>query len=209
METVSRVSDNTAAQNSLAAQSQCASLPLSSTAQPVTLSVDAGSHLLMATAAPKSEPLPVAGSPVRVSSASTVPGSNAATPSTQNPALTASRAATSSSTNPEPKVLDKRRITDLLKEVDPLEQLDDDAEELLLQIADDFIDNVVTASCQMARHRKSSTVEVKDVQLHLERHWNLWIPGFGSDELRPYKKAATTEAHKQRMALIKKTMKKI
>ena len=25
----------------------------------------------------------------------------------------------------------------------------------------------------------------------------MWIPGFGSDELKPYKKAATTEAHKQ------------
>jgi len=25
----------------------------------------------------------------------------------------------------------------------------------------------------------------------------MWIPGFGSDEIRPYKKACTTEAHKQ------------
>lgn len=31
----------------------------------------------------------------------------------------------------------------------------------------------------------------------LERQWNMWIPGFGSDEIRPYKKACTTEAHKQ------------
>jgi len=30
-----------------------------------------------------------------------------------------------------------------------------------------------------------------------ERHWNMWIPGFGSDEVRPYKRSATTEAHKQ------------
>jgi len=30
-----------------------------------------------------------------------------------------------------------------------------------------------------------------------EHHWNMWIPGFGSDEVRPYKKSATTEAHKQ------------
>jgi transcription initiation factor TFIID subunit 12 len=144
-----------------------------------------------------------------MSSSATGLPSNATPLSTQASSLTTSRAASTSSLNPEPKVLDKRRITDLLKEVDPLEQLDDDAEELLMQIADDFIDNVVTASCQMARHRKSSTVEVKDVQLHLERHWNMWIPGYGSDELRPYKKAATTEAHRQRMALIKKTLKKV
>ena len=108
----------------------------------------------------------------------------------------------------ETKVLDKRRLQELVKEVDPMEQLDDDVEEVLMQIADDFIDNVVTAACQIAKHRKSNTLEVKDVQMHLERNWNMYIPGFGSEELRPYKKAATTEAHKQRMALIKKTLKK-
>ncbi|KAI0209786.1 Transcription initiation factor TFIID subunit 12 [Lamellibrachia satsuma] len=88
----------------------------------------------------------------------------------------------------ENKVLDKRRLQELVKEIDPLEQLDEDVEEMLMQIADDFIDNVVTASCLVAKHRKSNTVEVKDVQLHLERSWNMWIPGFGSEELRPYKK---------------------
>ncbi|XP_069751274.1 transcription initiation factor TFIID subunit 12 isoform X2 [Narcine bancroftii] len=80
--------------------------------------------------------------------------------------------------------------------------------QMLLQIADDFIESVVSAACQLARHRRSNTLEVKDVQLHLERQWNMWIPGFGSDEIRPYKKACTTEAHKQRMALIRKTTKK-
>jgi len=34
-------------------------------------------------------------------------------------------------------------------------------------------------------------------ELLAERHWNMWIPGFGSDEVRPYKRSATTEAHKQ------------
>ena len=39
--------------------------------------------------------------------------------------------------------------------------------QMLLQIADEFIDSVVTASAQLAKHRKSNTVEAKDVQLHL------------------------------------------
>lgn len=41
-----------------------------------------------------------------------------------------------------------------------------------------------------------------------ERYLNMWIPGFGTDELKPYKKAPITEAHKQRTALIKKVSSK-
>nr|XP_044986322.1 transcription initiation factor TFIID subunit 12-like [Jaculus jaculus] len=81
------------------------------------------------------------------------------------------------------QVLTKKKLEDLVREVDPNEQLDEDVEEMLLQIADDFIDSVVTAACQLARHRKSSILEVKDVQLHLECHWSMWIAGSGSEEI--------------------------
>lgn len=30
-----------------------------------------------------------------------------------------------------------------------------------------------------------------------ENKWNMWIPGMGCDEVRPYKKLISTEAHKQ------------
>ncbi|RZF33540.1 hypothetical protein LSTR_LSTR008186 [Laodelphax striatellus] len=106
------------------------------------------------------------------------------------------------------KILSKTRLQELVREVDATEQLDDDVEDILLQLADDFVETTVTAACLLAKHRKASTVEVKDVQLHLERNWNMWIPGFGTDELRPYKRSAVTEAHKQRLALIRKTLKK-
>jgi len=121
--------------------------------------------------------------------------------------MTSASGGTSISTDVN-QVLSKQRLQDLVREVDPNEQLDDDVEEMLLQIADDFIENVVTNSCLIAKHRKVNTLEVKDVQLNLERNWNMWIPGFGSDELRPYKRSTVTEAHKQRTALIKKTLKK-
>ena len=46
---------------------------------------------------------------------------------------------------------------------------------MLLQIADDFIDSVVTASVQLAKHQKSNTVKVKDVQLHLGKYIRIKI----------------------------------
>ncbi|XP_043464948.1 transcription initiation factor TFIID subunit 12 isoform X2 [Leptopilina heterotoma] len=104
--------------------------------------------------------------------------------------------------------LTKTRLQDLVREVDPSEQLDEDVEEMLLQLADDFVETTVNAACLLAKHRHANTVEVKDVQLHLERNWNMWIPGFGTDEVRPYKRATVTEAHKQRLALIRKSIKK-
>ncbi len=51
-----------------------------------------------------------------------------------------------------------------MKEVDPNEQLDEDVEDLLMHIADDFIEQTVTSACALARHRKANSIEVKDVQ---------------------------------------------
>lgn len=127
--------------------------------------------------------------------------------------------------------LDKQRLQELVQEVDPNEHLEEEVEDVLLSLADDFIDSLVTSSCMIAKHRKSNTLEVKDVQLALEKNWNMWIPGFGVDGVvgvysgttgtgqgtgaaanaaansKP-KKCFTTEAHKQRLALIKKAIKK-
>ena len=38
---------------------------------------------------------------------------------------------------------------------------------MLIQIAEEFVDTTLLASCQNAKHRKSTTVEAKDVQLYL------------------------------------------
>lgn len=75
------------------------------------------------------------------------------------------------------KVLDKKRLQELVKEVDPHEQLDEDVEDLLLQIADDFIEQTVSQAAQLAKHRKAPTIEVKDVQLVLGNELVLIISG--------------------------------
>ncbi|EDW81309.1 uncharacterized protein Dwil_GK11997, isoform A [Drosophila willistoni] len=124
----------------------------------------------------------------------------------------ANKSTISNHTNPtgaeNTPMLTKPRLTELVREVDTTTQLDEDVEELLLQIIDDFVEDTVKSTSAFARHRKSNKIEVRDVQLHFERKYNMWIPGFGTDELRPYKRAAVTEAHKQRLALIRKTIKK-
>jgi len=106
------------------------------------------------------------------------------------------------------QILTRKQLQELVKQVDPNEQLDEDVEDLLLSYADDFMQDLIEGACTLAAHRKSNAVECRDVQTHLERSSNTWLPGFGTDELRPYKRAPVTEAHKQRMALIKKTLKK-
>lgn len=96
----------------------------------------------------------------------------------------------------------KQRLQDLVNEVDPDEQLDEDVEEVLLDLADGFIENVVSSACAIAKHRNSTSLEVEDVKLYLERKYKIWIPGFG--ESKPIPKRFSSEAHRQRMALINK-----
>ncbi|XP_063226682.1 transcription initiation factor TFIID subunit 12 [Bacillus rossius redtenbacheri] len=105
-------------------------------------------------------------------------------------------------------ILSKNRLHELVKEVDPSIQLDEEVEDILIQIADDFLDSTIKSACLFSKHRNATTLEVKDVQLHLERHWNMWIPGFDTREFVQHKKVSSTEAHKQRMALIRKATKR-
>lgn len=142
----------------------------------------------------------------------TVPAATATTqvkpPTPLNQAVPAPPSSTNASADTTAPVLNKQRITELVREVDPTEQLEEEVEEMLLSIADDFIESTVNAACRLAKHRGARSLDVKDVQMYLERNWHMWLPGFGTDELRPYKRAPTTEAHKQRLALIRKAIKK-
>lgn len=64
-------------------------------------------------------------------------------------------------------MLNKQRITELVREVDPTEQLEEEVEEMLLSIADDFIESTVNAACRLAKHRGARSLDVKDVQMYL------------------------------------------
>ena len=53
---------------------------------------------------------------------------------------------------------------ELLSKAAPGEQVDDAVEDFLLDLADDFVDTVTSFACKMASHRRSESVQVKDIK---------------------------------------------
>ncbi|KAJ8922647.1 hypothetical protein NQ315_007679 [Exocentrus adspersus] len=106
------------------------------------------------------------------------------------------------------QILSKQRLQDLVRETDQTLNLEEEVEEIILNYVDEFIDRCLNGAASIAKNRHVNTIEVKDVQQFLNRNYSMWTPGFGTDELKPYKRSLTTEAHKQRIALIRKTLKK-
>jgi len=79
------------------------------------------------------------------------------------------------------------KIQDLVKSIDPSYTIDAEAEEQVLQLADDFLENVTKQSLLLAQHRGSKTLDVQDIQLVLAKHWGISVPGLGLPTLRPLK----------------------
>lgn len=57
-----------------------------------------------------------------------------------------------------------KSLHDIIKEVDPYLQLDDETEEMLKYLAEEFLENVAKKSLRLANHRGSAVVESRDVK---------------------------------------------
>uniref|UniRef100_A0A0R3RKZ3 Transcription initiation factor TFIID subunit 12 n=1 Tax=Elaeophora elaphi TaxID=1147741 RepID=A0A0R3RKZ3_9BILA len=110
-------------------------------------------------------------------------------------------------------ILKSSQLDDLIRQIDPTSILDDPVKAVLTEFTDDFVDQVIERSCKLARHRGSRTLEAVDVDFILRRYYNypsLWKqdPQISSDSTENVRKNSQMAAHNQRMALIKKTLKK-
>ncbi|KAG8529369.1 uncharacterized protein KY384_006005 [Bacidia gigantensis] len=108
------------------------------------------------------------------------------------------------------RVLSKKRLEELVRQVtgstgndgDEGETMTAEVEETLLEVADNFVDQVIVSACKLAKLRNSSTLELRDLQLILERNYNIRVPGFASDEVRAVRKVVPTTAWTQKLSAI-------
>ncbi|RKO86200.1 hypothetical protein BDK51DRAFT_24082 [Blyttiomyces helicus] len=64
-------------------------------------------------------------------------------------------------------VVSKENMRALVASVDPSGKLDIGVDDMLLEIADNFIRTLTEQACKLAKHRKSDVLDVKDAQLPL------------------------------------------
>jgi hypothetical protein len=74
--------------------------------------------------------------------------------------------------------------------------------QIFLQVADDFVDDLITAACRLAKLRGSATLDIRDLQLVLERQYNIRVPGFSSDEIRTVRRPQPAAGWAQKMGAV-------
>ncbi|KAI0160204.1 hypothetical protein GGR57DRAFT_456688 [Xylariaceae sp. FL1272] len=106
-------------------------------------------------------------------------------------------------------VLSKKKLDELVRQVcgggspgADGNYLTPDVEESVLSVADNFVDNLISMACRLAKERGSKVLEIRDIQLVLERVYNIRIPGYTSDELRTVRKVQPAASWIQKMSAI-------
>lgn len=104
--------------------------------------------------------------------------------------------------------MDKKKLDELVRQVcgpgdgTSTQGLQPDVEEIVLELADEFFDNVVASACKLAKIRGSQVLEIRDIQLVLQRQYNIRIPGYSMDEVRTVRKVQPTAGFFQKLNVI-------
>lgn len=74
------------------------------------------------------------------------------------------------------EILGRKRLHELVAQSSAAERVDADAEEILLDFVEDFVETAAVGAARLAKHRKGTTLEPADLLLFLEQAWGLTIP---------------------------------
>ncbi|KAG7385636.1 hypothetical protein PHYPSEUDO_001198 [Phytophthora pseudosyringae] len=112
-----------------------------------------------------------------------------------------------------------RQLGELLRSIDPRCCFHPAVEELLLDMASDFVQDVVDFSGKLAKHRRSKTLEPRDLQFCLAKNYGISLAGVlpttagAGSALRPLgqdllvrARPAKNSLHMHRMALKRKSL---
>lgn len=72
------------------------------------------------------------------------------------------------------------KLQTLCHSIDPSYTLDSKVQDMLLEMADGFIDKVTQDALKLSKHRGSKTLDVVDVALALKKGYGMEVPGLGS-----------------------------
>jgi len=104
-------------------------------------------------------------------------------------------------TEDDRRVVSRRGLAYALKAsgLDPSHKLDPSVEGCLMELYEEMIGNAISFGCNNVKRRQGSSLKPRDMAVYLERVWGLCVPGFNTDQLRPYRRAAPSELHRARI----------
>eukprot|EP00835_Amoeboradix_gromovi_P001903 NODE_97_length_21155_cov_0.234850.p13 type:complete len:172 gc:universal NODE_97_length_21155_cov_0.234850:3781-4296(+) len=104
-----------------------------------------------------------------------------------------------------PQPSQKRKIDELVSQIDDKLKIDNEARHMLLSLADEFIENTVQQASQIAKMR-GSTLEVGDLQAYLDKAYNMRVPSGFESRLQLKKKPTLSHNHQARVNLVKRAI---
>lgn len=85
--------------------------------------------------------------------------------------------------------------------------MDGDVEDLLVDLADEFVTQVTSFACKLAKHRKVDLIDMRDMQLNLERNWGIRVPGYNLDEIKATRKWQPLTEYQERQLQVEQAKK--